>query len=122
MALSPEVVAKRIEIIRTLKAQGKTQRDIAEHIGISHVGVCLFLKVYGKDISFPKGRRRIHALPEQTVMVDRKTGEVSPMRISEEAVARTIAILGCTRERALFVLSCPISGRANGWRGGNAIG
>lgn len=121
MALAPEVVAQRLSVIREMKEKGATQTVIAKRLNLSQVAVCLFLKSYGQGIKFSMGRPTL-SRPSEARAVERQGGSLPPLSITEEAVERTIAILGCTRERALFVLSCPMGGKAHGWRGGAAIG
>lgn len=121
----PKNVAERVELITKLLAEGQNNTQIGHRLGITNSAICQFRTKYMGRVKVPSsqrtdsGHRNFHNAQEWQVD--------DPAKYEPELIERAMRALGCTAQRAAWLLSCPWGGHSGrrvaiGWRGGSAIG
>lgn len=127
--LSNKQVSERVAFIRDCLAKKMSQSDIGAKLGISQGAVAYFIA------------RHVHKRYKPTTTAERlairKTvygyggiepwQKADPNQFPDDIITEAVAKIGCSREHAAWVLSCPkddnpVRRSAIGHRGGSAIG
>lgn len=116
----PSVIAERVKVIAKLLAQGQSNTQIGRALGVTCSAVCQFRNRHMGRVKVPSAERTDSGHRNFINAQDWQVAD--PSAHEPELIARAMQMLGCTAQRAAWLLSCPRGGKAHGWRGGAAIG
>lgn len=124
--LTDEEHARRRDKMAALLAKGLSAKEVADKVGMAYGTVHHFLKKYGlsgkvKRPTTTSGRLAVRKHVYQYGGIE-KWQVADPNQFPDDIITEAVRMIGCDRQHAAWVLSCPWGGNAHGWRGGAAIG